>query len=131
MELHDQDFQPKQNQVQQNDQEKQQTNVPFDYLKINIPTYDEKKDQDEDDDSLNDGFKTPTKMEHKIQVILPPPPPRKAKQVLRSSTKRKGCFHRPQVILDLSQEIESLFSMNPLDLDLGTSGKNHKKVKLF
>jgi hypothetical protein len=89
----------------------------------------EKKDQD--DDSLNDGFKTPTNMEHKIQVILPPPP-RKEKQVLRPSTKRKGCcHHRPQVILDLSQEIESLFSTTPLDLDLGPSGKNHKKVKLF
>jgi hypothetical protein len=137
MEVHYQEFQPstkelkpKQNQVQQHDddQEKQRNNAPLD-LKINIPTYDEKKDQD--DDSLNDGFKTPTNMEHKIQVILPPPP-RKAKQVLRPSTKRKGCcHHRPQVILDLSQEIESLFSTTPLDLDLGPSGKNHKKVKLF
>ncbi|GAU44186.1 hypothetical protein TSUD_87460 [Trifolium subterraneum] len=128
MEVHDQELKPKQNQVQQNDQEKQRNNVPFD-LKINIPTYDEKKDQD--DDSLNDGFKTPTNMENKIQVILPPPPPRKAKQVFRPSTKRKGCFHRPQVVLDLSQEIDSLFSTIPLDLDLGPNGKNHKKVKLF
>ncbi|CAK8576053.1 unnamed protein product [Lathyrus sativus] len=127
MEIHDQELQPSTKQdyevrQKQQHEEKQHNNVPLD-LKVKIPSYEEEKDID----SLNDGFKTPTTMEHKIQAILPPPP-RKPKQH-RPSTKRKGCF-RPQVILDLSQDIESLFS-TPLDLDISPCGKNHKKVKLF
>lgn len=129
MEFHDQEFQPSTKEdyevrQKQPHEEKQHNNVSLD-LKIKIPSYEEEKDID----SLNDGFKTPTTMEHKIQAILPPPP-RKPKQ-LRPSKKRKGCFNS-QVILDLSQEIEYLFSTTPLDLDRGPSnGKNHKKVKHF
>lgn len=124
MEVQDQEYQPSimkelkpKKQLVQQHEEKQHKNVPLN-LKINVPSYEEEKDID----SLNDGFKTPTSMEHKIQVILPPPP-RKPKQ-LRQSTKRKGCCH-PHVALDLSHEIESLFSTSP------SGGKNHKKVKLF
>lgn len=97
------------------------SNVKFSTnLKINIPSYKEEIK----DDSLNDGFKTPTSEEHKIPAMLSPPP-RKPKQ-LRPSTKRKGCC-RPQILLDLTQEIESLF---PFNVDLGSNGKN-KKVKLL
>ncbi|CAI8616571.1 unnamed protein product [Vicia faba] len=129
MEIHDQELQPSTREdynvrPKQQHEEKQHNNVPLD-LKIKIPTYEE----DKNIDSSNDGFKTPTTMEHKIQAILPPPP-RKPKQ-LHQSKKRKARSN-PQVILDLSQEIEFLFSTSPLDLDLGPSnGKNHKKVKRF
>ncbi|CAI8616570.1 unnamed protein product [Vicia faba] len=117
MEIHDHEEKQK-----QQHEEKQHNNVTLD-LKINIPLYEEEQDID----SLNDGFKTPTTMEHKIQAILPPTP-RKPKQH-RPSKKRKGCF-RHQLILDLSQDIESMIS-TPLDLDLDPVDKNHKKVKRF
>lgn len=122
MEVHDQELQPSPKQDYNNvrPKEKQHNNVPLD-LKINIPSYEEEQD----------GFKTPTSMEHKIQATLPPPPRKPKAKQLHQSKKRKGGFN-PQVILDLSQEIEYLFSTSPLDLDLGPSnGKSHKKVKRF
>ncbi|XP_061354195.1 cyclin-dependent protein kinase inhibitor SMR10-like [Gastrolobium bilobum] len=92
-------------------------------LKLKIPSYKEVEREKEDS---NDGFKTPTTSEHKIPAILPcPPAPRKPKTL--PSTKRKA--YRRRIVLDLSQEIESLFP-TPFSVDLGDGGEN-KKVKLF
>ncbi|XWS67058.1 hypothetical protein CRYUN_Cryun05aG0254000 [Craigia yunnanensis] len=80
------------------------------------------KAKDDDDD----GFKTPTSLDHKIPVIKQcPPAPRKPKPL--PSNKRKASPSsstrtRRNLQLDLSQEVESLFS-RPLLADL------HRKVK--
>ncbi|GAV69467.1 hypothetical protein CFOL_v3_12968 [Cephalotus follicularis] len=68
----------------------------------------------------NDGFKTPTSLEHKMPVIKQcPPAPRKPKP-----TKRKisSTAPRKKLLLDLSQEVESMFPM-PILVDL------HQKIK--
>ncbi|KAG6769467.1 hypothetical protein POTOM_025104 [Populus tomentosa] len=59
-----------------------------------------------DDD---DGFKTPTSLDHKISITKCPPAPRKPKPFL--SRKRKASLPKARTILqlDLSQEIEALF----------------------
>ncbi|KAG8647624.1 cyclin-dependent protein kinase inhibitor SMR14 [Manihot esculenta] len=63
------------------------------------------------DDDDNDGFKTPTTMDHKIPVIKQcPAAPRKPRPVL--CTKRKAISPsngRRSLQLDLSREVESLF----------------------
>ncbi|XVF55291.1 hypothetical protein PTKIN_Ptkin06aG0025100 [Pterospermum kingtungense] len=69
-----------------------------------------------DDD--DDGFKTPTSLDQKIPVMKQcPPAPRKPKPT--PSNKRKASIN---LVLDLSQEVESLFPRALLD-DL------HRKVK--
>lgn len=69
----------------------------------------------EDDDN---GFKTPTSLEHKIPMSLRcPMAPRKPK--LRPLTKRKAA-ERHRLLLDLSSEIQSLF---PADFLVGLGGK--------
>ncbi|OAY37816.1 cyclin-dependent protein kinase inhibitor SMR10 [Manihot esculenta] len=82
-------------------------------LKIKLPSLGEfKLEEDVDED---DGFKTPTSLDNKIPVVLPcPPAPRKPKSL--PSNKRKS--HRRRVLLDLSNEIESLFPP-ALRADLG------------
>lgn len=59
-----------------------------------------------DDD---DGFKTPTSLDHKISITKCPPAPRKPKPFL--SRKRKASPPKALTILqlDLSQEIEAVF----------------------
>ncbi|XVE76360.1 hypothetical protein DITRI_Ditri12bG0166000 [Diplodiscus trichospermus] len=78
-----------------------------------------------DDD--NDGFRTPTSLDHKIPAIKQcPPAPRKPKPLpsnkrkasASSSNRTRSNLHE----LDLSHEVESLFPM-PLLADL------HRKVK--
>ncbi|KAJ9178276.1 hypothetical protein P3X46_010173 [Hevea brasiliensis] len=80
-------------------------------LKIKLPSLGEFKIEED----LDDGFKTPTSLDQKIPVILPcPPAPRKPKSL--PSNKRKP--QRRRVLLDLSNEIESLFP-TALRADLG------------
>ncbi|OAY51808.1 cyclin-dependent protein kinase inhibitor SMR10 [Manihot esculenta] len=80
-------------------------------LKIKLPATREF----EIEEDLHDGFKTPTSLDQKIPVILPcPPAPRKPKSL--PSNKRKSS--RRRVLLDLSNEIESLFPP-ALRADLG------------
>ncbi|KAL9398692.1 hypothetical protein Peur_007653 [Populus x canadensis] len=57
----------------------------------------------------DDGFKTPTSLDHKISITKCPPAPRKPKPFL--SRKRKASPPKARTILqlDLSQEIEALF----------------------
>ncbi|KAJ6309822.1 hypothetical protein OIU76_014711 [Salix suchowensis] len=77
-------------------------------------------EDDKDDD--DDGFKTPTSLDRKIPVIFQcPPAPRKPKSL--PSTKRKSAQRR--VLLDLSNEIESLFPPAPA----GDLGGKLKKVR--
>ena len=69
----------------------------------------------EDDDN---GFKTPTSLEHKIPESLRcPMAPRKPKS--RPMMKRKA-VERQRLFLDLSSEIQSLF---PADFLVGLGGK--------
>lgn len=71
-------------------------------LKIEIPS------KDDDEDYMNEGLKTPTSSDHKIPMILEcPGAPKKTKT--RPATKRKACGRR--IVLDLSQDLESLFPM--------------------
>ncbi|XP_020224661.1 uncharacterized protein LOC109806611 [Cajanus cajan] len=92
-------------------------------LKIEIPSHVGSKN-DDDDDSSNEGFKTPTSSDHKIPAILEcPGAPKKTKP--RAATKRKAC--RRRIVLDLSKDLESLFPM-PCVVDLG-HGLMHKRVK--
>lgn len=70
------------------------------------------EDDDDDDDDDNDGFKTPTALGHKIPLFLQcPPAPRKPKPL--PSAKRRAPGPNRRVLLDLSNEIQSLF---PSDL---------------
>jgi hypothetical protein len=88
---------------------------------IKIPSVAEFRDDVEDDD---DGFKTPTSLDHKIPVIRPcPPPPRKPKTI--TLTKRKAA--RQRILLDLSNDIEALF---PPALLVDLSGKTRKSKKI-
>lgn len=101
-------------------------------LKLKIPSVQEfrVKEDDKDDDNKdnNDGFKTPTSSDQKIPATLHcPPAPRKPKSLPLSSMKRKAHGRHRQVLLDMSNEIESLFP--PVLLaDLG-GGKIKKKVR--
>ncbi|KAK4286525.1 hypothetical protein QN277_003070 [Acacia crassicarpa] len=79
-------------------------------LKLKIPSYD---DKDLDDGSSGDACRTPTSRDQKIPSC--PPAPKKPKAI-PSCRKRKSRVVTGN-ILDLSQEIESLFPA-PLLLDL-------------
>jgi hypothetical protein len=72
--------------------------------KIKIPSVTVGEFRDVEDDE--DGFKTPTSLDHKIPAILQcPPAPRKPKTI--PLTKRKAA--RQRILLDLSNDIEALF----------------------
>eukprot|EP00257_Ricinus_communis_P009230 XP_002527720.2 cyclin-dependent protein kinase inhibitor SMR14 [Ricinus communis] len=72
---------------------------------------------DDDDEEDNDGFKTPTSLDHKIPVTKQcPPAPGKPK--IPPSAKRKARHtnvRRRNLQLDLCQELESLFPRTILD----------------
>ncbi|KAJ6345134.1 hypothetical protein OIU77_028234 [Salix suchowensis] len=90
-------------------------------LKIKLPSVEAFQVEDDKDDD-DDGFKTPTSLDRKIPVIFQcPPAPRKPKSL--PSTKRKSAQRR--VLLDLSNEIESLFPPAPA----GDLGGKLKKVR--
>ncbi|TYI90737.1 hypothetical protein E1A91_D03G142500v1 [Gossypium mustelinum] len=87
-------------------------------------------DQDEND---NDGFKTPTSLDHKIPaatILKCPPAPRKPKSlpIISSPAKRKSL--RRRILLDLTKEIESLFPP-ALIADLGNKIKKVRQGSDF
>ncbi|KDP35627.1 hypothetical protein JCGZ_09065 [Jatropha curcas] len=77
---------------------------------------------DDDDEDDNDGFKTPTSLDHKIPLTkqCPPAPTKPSKSSL--SSKRKSSNVRASRQLDLSQEVECLFPKPILD-------DFHRKIK--
>ncbi|KAK4583604.1 hypothetical protein RGQ29_026368 [Quercus rubra] len=83
-------------------EEKREATVPSDECESVRPSLGEFKVQEDDD-----GFKTPTSLDHKVPVIKQcPPAPRKPKP----SMKRKVSQNvRTSLQLDLSKEVESLF----------------------
>lgn len=105
---------------QDHDEEKEdKCKISVSSLRLKIPSPRELRNIEDDDD---DGFKTPTSLDKKIPVVLQcPPAPRKPKPraVL---TKRRGAARR-RILLDLSNEIESLF---PAALLVDLSGKIKK-----
>ena len=121
---------PKSPSVQERDKEedRKQCNVilssvpvtPLKNLKLEIPSYEVL----EKEDDSNEGFKTPTSLDHKIKNLECPGAPRKTKS--RPAKKRKACDQQ-QVMPDLCQELESLFP-TPVVVDHGAGGKI-KRVK--
>jgi hypothetical protein len=106
---------PEVKEEKQEEEEDKRKNIAVSSLKLKIPC---SVEEDED----NDGFKTPTSLDHKIPVILQcPPAPRKPKPKSIPSTKRKA--GRRRILLDLSIEIESMF---PPALLVDLSGKIKK-----
>ncbi|GMJ10733.1 hypothetical protein HRI_004742500 [Hibiscus trionum] len=81
------------------------------------------------DDENDDGFKTPTCLDHKIPAILKcPPAPRKLKSLPIISAKRKAS--RRRILLDFTKEMESLFPP-PLLADLGNKIKKVRQGSDF
>ncbi|XP_058739650.1 cyclin-dependent protein kinase inhibitor SMR3-like [Vicia villosa] len=70
----------------------------------------EEKLEEKDEDLDEDGFRTPTTLDHKITVLTCPPAPKKMKQSLkrRAEYNDQYCNCR-QLPLDLSKEVELLF----------------------
>ncbi|KAK9280284.1 hypothetical protein L1049_013972 [Liquidambar formosana] len=92
-------------------------------LKLKIPSLAEFKVEHDHDDE--DGCRTPTSLDQRIPLILPcPPPPRKPKSL--PSTKRKVAPASRKILLDLSNEVESLFPPALL-ADLGGKMKKVRK----
>ncbi|GMH10159.1 hypothetical protein Nepgr_012000 [Nepenthes gracilis] len=93
--------------------------------------------QEVDDATSNDGFRTPTSLDHKIPEIRPccPPPPRK----LMPKQSRKRKFSDPEIrsgrhsisssnrLLDLTVEVESMFP----PLLQANIGRKIKKARSF
>ncbi|KDP44228.1 hypothetical protein JCGZ_05695 [Jatropha curcas] len=95
-------------------------------LKIELPSLEEVKINQDDDD----GFKTPTSLDQKIPIILPcPPAPRKPKSLPTNKRKSLAPPGR-RVLLDLSNEIESLFPPS-LRADLGGKIKKTRQENEF
>ncbi|CAK7331568.1 unnamed protein product [Dovyalis caffra] len=94
-------YEEKEVEEEEKQEDKCKTSVPT--LKIKLPSVEAFQIEEDSDD---DGFKTPTSLDCKIPVIFQcPPAPRKPKSL--PSTKRKSSPRR--VLLDLSNEIGSLF----------------------
>lgn len=91
----------------------------------------EGEEEEELDSGGSGGFKTPTSEEKKIShgggrmQLSPPPPPRKPK-TLPISKNMKGFNRRRRVLLDLSEEIESMFPPTIL-ADFGNKIKKVRK----
>lgn len=78
-------------------------------MELKISSLREFKVEEGDDDDDNDGFKTPTSLDHKIPLMIScPPAPRKPKS-LPSTKRRAPAAPNRRVLLDLSNEIQSLF----------------------
>jgi hypothetical protein len=91
--------------VEEEDKQEDECEISVPTLKIKLPSVEAFQIEDDKDDD-DDGFKTPTSLDRKIPVIFQcPPAPRKPKSL--PSAKRKSPQRR--VLLDLSNEIESLF----------------------
>ncbi|KAG6760841.1 hypothetical protein POTOM_034024 [Populus tomentosa] len=91
--------------VEEEEKQEDECEISVPTLKIKLPSVEAFQIEDDKDDDA-DGFKTPTSLDRKIPVIFQcPPAPRKPKSL--PSAKRKSPQRR--VLLDLSNEIESLF----------------------
>ncbi|KAB1226020.1 Cyclin-dependent protein kinase inhibitor SMR3 [Morella rubra] len=100
----------------QDEEKEDKCNTSGSSLRLKILSPGEFRDVEDD----NDGFKTPTALDHKISAILEcPPAPRKPRPT--PLTKRKAV--RRRILLDLSNEIESLF---PPVVGVYLSGKTKK-----
>lgn len=105
--------------VKEEEEEENKCKISVSCLELKIPSVGKFRDVEDDDD----GFKTPTSLGHKIPAILQcPPAPRKPKTI-PLMTKRKAA--RQRILLDLSNDIESLF---PTALLVDLSGK-FKKIR--
>ena len=95
--------------------------MEFTFLLTYLTSKHQDRDRDRESKSVEDddnGFKTPTSLEHKIPESLRcPMAPRKPKS--RPMMKRKA-VERQRLFLDLSSEIQSLF---PADFLVGLGGK--------
>uniref|UniRef100_A0A6N2K616 Cyclin-dependent protein kinase inhibitor SMR3 n=1 Tax=Salix viminalis TaxID=40686 RepID=A0A6N2K616_SALVM len=111
----------KEKEVEEEEEQEDDCEVSVPTLKIKLPSVEAFQIEDDKDDD-DDGFKTPTSLDRKIPVIFQcPPATRKPKSL--PSTKRKSGQRR--VLLDLSNEIESLFPPAPA----GDLGGKLKKVR--
>nr|CAN68753.1 hypothetical protein VITISV_035530 [Vitis vinifera] len=98
-------FDKKQEEKEREEQEEEKCKVKVTPMDLKMSSLAEFKVEEDDD---NDGFKTPTSVDHKIPLILPcPPAPKKPKSL--PSTKRRAAGPNRRVLLDLSNEIQSLF----------------------
>ncbi|KAK7825632.1 cyclin-dependent protein kinase inhibitor SMR3 [Quercus suber] len=87
---------------EEEEEEEDKCKISVSSLEVKVPSLGELRDVEDDDD----GFRTPTSLDHKIPESLRcPPAPRKPKPI--PSTKRKA--GRRRIMLDLSNEIDSLF----------------------
>ncbi|KAG6631491.1 cyclin-dependent protein kinase inhibitor SMR12-like [Carya illinoinensis] len=116
----EQEYQKQEEDLEQ-EQEKEDKNdsISLSSLGVRIPSLGEFRDMEEEDD----GFKTPTSLDHKIPVVLQCPPAPKKLKPKAVTTKRKAA--RRRIPLDLSNEIESLF---PSTLQVDLSG-TIKKIR--
>ena len=93
---------PEVKEEEKQEEEEDKCKISVSSLEVKVPSLGELRDVEDDDD----GFRTPTSLDHKIPESLQcPPAPRKPKPI--PSTKRKA--GRRRIMLDLSNEIESLF----------------------
>ncbi|KAG6762155.1 hypothetical protein POTOM_032642 [Populus tomentosa] len=109
--------------VEEEEKQEDECEISVPTLKIKLPSVEAFQIEDDKDDD-DGGFRTPTSLDRKIPVIFQcPPAPRKPKSL--PSAKRKSPQRR--VLLDLSNEIESLFPP-ALAGDLGGKIKKGKCV---
>ncbi|KAA8549259.1 hypothetical protein F0562_000943 [Nyssa sinensis] len=93
---------------------------------VRRPSLGEFRKAGEDDD--DDGFRTPTSLDHRMPLIPQcPPAPRKPKSLPLTKRKADGSL---RILLDLSNEIESLFPPALLG-DLGGKIKKLRKNSFF
>ncbi|XWS74137.1 hypothetical protein CRYUN_Cryun02cG0189800 [Craigia yunnanensis] len=117
--------QEKQDQKQQEEEDK--FKLLMSPLELKLPSSGEFKVHENGEDENNDGFKTPTSLDHKIPIMLKClPAPRKPKSL--PSPKRKA--FRRRILLDLTKEIESLFPP-ALIADLGNKIKKVRQGSDF
>jgi len=87
----------------------------------------EEKLKEKDDEE--DGFRTPTSLDHKISVLTCPPAPKKMKQSLkrRAAPYNDQYFSCRQLPLDLSKEVELLFPTKHIPLSDSYSAKKIRR----
>ncbi|XP_022753596.1 cyclin-dependent protein kinase inhibitor SMR3-like [Durio zibethinus] len=114
-------------QEQQEDEKEDKSKLLMSPLELKLPSLggEFKVNENGEDDENNDGFNTPTSLDHKIPVMLKcPPAPRKPKSL---PSPKQNAFRR-RILLDLTKEIESLFPPALL-ADLGNKIKKVRQGK--
>lgn len=89
----------------------------------------EKIKEKEEEEELEDGFRTPTSLEHKISVMTCPPAPKKIKKYLKRRSSEGTCNCRQQ--LDLSKEVELLFPQTTQHIPLSDHSHSAKKIRRY